>query len=158
MQIDQRPILESTRWGITLPKEDFYISNSLQLNLLYLQKNFVRIFKDLVKLPIFLQMAGHWNVPHLLSSIISVMNSGFSSRNCMYPLDNFMKLTLIPNEEIARQVFQDHNLELISGIDEREYVRFYKQNFQPGASICHYKMKNIEEVLNRGNLSDLFPD
>ena len=85
------------------------------------------------------------------------MNSGFSSKNCMYPLAHFMKLTLISSEEIVRKVFQDHNIGITVGSDGKDYIQFCKANskFQ-NVKICHYRIHSIDELLSAKNMSDLF--
>ena len=149
---------ESLKWGLSLTNlKDPYIGDSLKLNLSYIQKNFIRIFRNIGKLPLILQLSIHWNIPHLLSCLLAVMNSGFSSKNCMYPLDHFMKLTLISLEEIVRKIFQDHNIGITVGSDGKDYVQFSKANFKfQNVKICHYKIHSIDEALSAKNMSDLF--
>ena len=65
------------------------------------------------------------------------------------PYKHFMKLTLMSNEEIARQIFQDHNIEIVTANDGKDYIRFYKGTFKSstGTKICHYRIKCIDEAL-----------
>ena len=135
------------------------IKDSIKHNLSYIQKNFIRIFQDLHKLPLMLQLATHWTFPHLISCLLTVMSCGFSAKNCLYPLDHFMKLTLMSNEEIARQIFQDHNIEIVTANDGKDYIRFYKGTFKSSTStkICHYRIKCIDEALaDTNDLSQIF--
>ena len=108
-----------------------------------------------------LQLATHWTFPHLISCLLTVMSSGFSAKNCLYPLDHFMKLTLMSNEETARQIFQDHNIEIITAAsDGKDYIRFYKGTFKSSnttTKICHYRIKCIDEALaDTNDLSQIF--
>merc|ERR1711862_728622 len=102
---------------------------ALSLNGLYRERNYVRFFGLFKKLPLILKLAAHWNIPHVLSSFFTVMNSGFSSKNCRYPLSNFMKPAVITNSKIISDLCSASCVTTTYREDGRMGVNFLKSSF-----------------------------
>jgi len=153
----------SIAWGLNLPKnirEDNLIKSSLSLNWLYLERNFVRFFRLVQDLPVVLKMAAHWNYPHLISLFLAVMNCGFSSKNCRYPLLHFLNLAGLSDLKLGIKICQEHNVQMTeNGEDNRLNINFLKNNFKSetdGAKISHFRLHDIDYHLDRIDYGELF--
>lgn len=146
----------SMHWGLNLPKktrQDPYLSLAMQMNYAYLQRNFVRFFRLYKKLPVLLQLSCHWNLSHVLSSFITVMNTGFSSKNCKYPVTHFQALSAINDFKIIEDFCTNLNV----CIDAEKNIVFSKSSIrQGGTDLKHYACHLIESNLKSISLEELF--
>ncbi len=58
----------SLAWGLKLDrviKAQPVMRLATKLNMLYLERNFVGFFKRMLRLPLLLKLAAHWNLPHI---------------------------------------------------------------------------------------------
>ena len=59
----------SLAWGLKLDrviKAQPVMRLATKLNMLYLERNFVGFFKRMLRLPLLLKLAAHWNLPHII--------------------------------------------------------------------------------------------
>lgn len=147
----------SIHWALNLPRktrQDPHLSLAMTMNFDYLQRNFVHFFKLYKKLPFLLQLSCHWNLPHVHSSFLTVMNSGFSSKNCKYPLQHFQALSAIGDSKIIDDLCRIHNV----AIDSEQNINFSKSSitFKDSNELKHYSCPLIESSLLNVSLKDLF--
>ena len=164
----------SYKWGLELDsdiKNNEKVTQALKLNSLYSERNFVRLFKEALKLPLLYLLAFHWNLPVIYKELLMVMNTAYSSKNCNFPATRFAVLFGLEgvDEEKVISVFKEHDIKtqyLHSGAEfdddtsclTKISICFDKSNFNMSTSFKWQEFPQIGELLTKENLLMFFFD
>jgi hypothetical protein len=151
----------SYKWGLELDSEkknNEEVTQALKLNSLYNERNFVRLFKEALKLPLLYLLAFHWNLPVIYKELLMVMNTAYSSKNCNFPATRFAVLFGLEgvDDEKVINVFKEHDIKtqyLHSGAefdDDTSCLTKYLYVLIKVISIClhHSNGKNFHTLEN----------
>ena len=160
----------SYRWELNLDdevKNNNVVASALKMNKLYLERNYVGLFKQLRKLSLIHMLAFHWNLPFIFKEILAVMNVAYSSKVCKFPLSHFAKLFALEkiNEDELMNCCQEYHIQTYStpsNIQQTQeksptnikdnYICFNKSNFNATSTLKWQKLPCIDDQLKLQNL------
>lgn len=135
-------------------KEYHPFNECIQLSKLYMQRNYVQIFRLLKNLPVICQMAFHRRLPAVQTAMISEYNLGFSFKASKFPVEKFTELAFMNN----KQSLNDYvNGDLIN-VDENDNIVFTRLNSKKklaAKSVHRERSDYIDDALDREGESSL---
>jgi len=166
----------SYRWGLELDydvKNNNIVAQALKMNKLYLEKNYVGLFKEVRRLPTIPLLAFHWNLPFVFKELLTVMNMAYSSQNCMFPLQRFAALYALEgvNEKNIIKYLEEHNIRTYTSdstvatstysskdSENSTFICFNKNHFNASSNVNWQQLPSLDKKLTSGNLLSLFLD
>jgi len=154
---------------------------ALRINKLYLQRNFVAMFRAIDKLTLFPLIAIHWKTPHIYAEILSVMSVAYNSKVLKYPLAHFAALYAADDDDddatgddddkggkkdavagkisTAERICQEHNVTVVRVTKEdgdEAKIAFSKADFKLNEKPSWHPMPKIESLLRNVDLERIF--
>ena len=166
----------SYKWGIELDdklKNNHKVKRALRMNRLYVERNYVGLFKEVKNLSLIHLLAFHWSLPSIFKEMLAVMSAAHSSKNCKFPLQHFAKILFLEeaNKEELINYLKESGIKIHSAStndmhDPKTqnkslndiFICFDKNSFNASASVKWQELPDIDKQLNQCDLLTMLLD
>jgi SAC3 domain-containing protein 1 len=129
------------------------VKSSLAITRAYQEANYVRFFRLVRDLPPVLLLSVQRAVASMALLAVKIMNTGYSSANCRFPLSKLQELLLLENVNTAEELVRSQGLRIEAGA-----VRFKKEEFRGGGQPANSYFDLISSKIEMSRISDLIMD
>ncbi|XP_069501188.1 SAC3 domain-containing protein 1 isoform X2 [Ambystoma mexicanum] len=105
---------------------------AMSVNRAYLEGNFVRFFSLLRRISVLQACAVHRHVANCQRQALRIFSHGYSSKNCLYPLERLAQLLALDSKSQAASLCQRHGLTVVSNS-----VVFLRAAFKDPGPVLH---------------------
>ncbi|KAL4216288.1 cell division [Mactra antiquata] len=120
-------------------------------SLAYMVNNWSQVIRNIHKLqsPIYL-CAIHRHLPQIQRNALRVMNAGYSSKNCKFPLEKIKTSLFLNTDSEAQSLCQQFGINV-----EGTFAQFQKANFKMDEKISRTPSDFINDVLKQWSLPQI---
>ena len=165
----------SYKWGLELNdkvKSNEKINRALKMHRLYVERNYIAIFKESRKLSLIHLLAFHWSLPHIFNEMLTVMSTAYSSKNCKFPLNHFIKMISFDEQSKEKLVryFKEKNIKVLETSSDSPntltavndlstiFLCFDKNTYSQSMNIKWQELPYIDQKLDGCDLMSLLLD
>ena len=165
----------SYKWGLELNdkvKSNEKINRALKMHRLYVERNYIAIFKESRKLSLIHLLAFHWSLPHIFNEMLTVMSTAYSSKNCKFPLNHFIKMISFDEQSKEKLVryFKEKNIKVLETSSDSPntltavndlstiFLCFDKNTYSQSVNIKWQELPYIDQKLDGCDLMSLLLD
>jgi len=147
---------EAIKWAIQQDslKKFPLMKTSLNITRAYEERNYVRFFRLVRDVPPILQLSVQRAVSSMAALAVEIMNTGYSSANCRFPLNKLKELLKLENMKTVENIVVSQGIRIEEGA-----VRFKKEEFRGGGITSgDWYFDIISSKIKMSCLSDLVMD
>ena len=165
----------SYKWGLELNekvKSNKKINRALKMHRLYVERNYIALFKESKKLSLIHLLAFYWSLPHIFNEMLTVMSTAYSSKNCKFPLKHFIKMISFDERSKEKLVwyFKEKNIKILETSSDSLnthtaandlsdiFICFDKNTYSQSMNIKWQELPYIDKQLDGSDLMSLLLD